>query len=265
MTSLAYTGYGWKKVIGSNKRHSCHLYRSGNSKGLRSSVPGTRGKDQIYIFMIILQGIIMEPTCRVAGGMEWDNGDKAESNTICLQEAQTFQAKGEQTEAEAGMGGTEVEPEWVGVGQPGWMAEPPQASWWSQAEIHTVSRERLELREWLHPSCLDPSLSKAPASSSCFPSPIYTRVHVYTAPHTHVHTFLGLIHSVPGTSPLLLPTVSTSSLLSSSQGHSPIHSLIPSFLQSFTKHFPRFWCPVLASLNWTNHASLPSKGAPPSI
>lgn len=54
---------------------------------------------------------------------------KQRAHTICLQEAQTFQAKGEQTEAEAGMGGTEVEPERVGVGQPGWMAEPPQASW----------------------------------------------------------------------------------------------------------------------------------------
>lgn len=32
-----------------NKRHSCH---SGNSKALRSSVPGIRDKDQIHLWLI---------------------------------------------------------------------------------------------------------------------------------------------------------------------------------------------------------------------
>lgn len=50
MEGLLYKfGHDWKELVMDNKRCSSYPYHSGNSKGSRSSVSGTRDKNQIYI------------------------------------------------------------------------------------------------------------------------------------------------------------------------------------------------------------------------
>ena len=230
-------------------RQPCHPHRSGNSKGLRSSVRGTGGKDLFGLFQCIYI-ILREQSCCLLAELlvGWNNrGEAASSHDVSAGSPNlSGNGRADRTPPRLAWVGIEVEPgARAGVAQPGWTHGRPTGLLVISSWIHTVGWERLELREWLNPKCLDLSLSKAPAASPCLPS------------HLHVLSLLGLKHCVSGTSPLLLPTVRTSSLLSSSQGHLPIHSLI----HSSTKLLPSFRCLVLASLNWTNYAPLPTKGA----
>ena len=139
--------------------------------------PGTGGKDLFGLSQCIYI-ILREQSCSLLAELlvGWNNGGEAASSHDVSAGSPNLSGNGraDWTPPRLAWVGIEVEPgAWAGVAQPGWMPGRSTGLLVISSWIHTVGWERLELREWLNPNCLDISLSKAPASSPAF-RPTYT-------------------------------------------------------------------------------------------